>query len=113
MPFAPPTHGYEENPIGETVYDYLLPNNCSKAIYSPTSLELCGIVKNDVIIIDPSLPIKNGSIALIRLEDETFVVKLVQNKGKWFAVSDTRKGSLSDDITMLGVVTNVIKNQID
>ncbi|HIF9337684.1 hypothetical protein [Photobacterium damselae] len=113
MPFAPPTFGYEEDHISQTIIDHLQPNNSCYAIRSTSSIQAAGIATNDVIVIDRSLSIRHNGFALIRLDDEIHLIKTVLQKGSWFAVNDERRGKLSGDIEVIGIVTNVIKDQLN
>ncbi|WP_318521285.1 LexA family protein [Photobacterium leiognathi] len=112
MPFAPPTHGYEEDHISHTIHEHLFPNNCCYAVTAPNALEDAGIAENDVIVVDKSRSFKHGNVALIRIESESYVVRLYKSKNIWYAVNDERKGKMTEDVCVLGVVTNVVKDQL-
>lgn len=112
MPFTPPTHGYEESHISHTIHDHLFPNNCCYAVTSPSNLSSLGISEGDVVIVDRSAKVQPKSVVLIRIESDTFIVQLHKGKDAWFAINDDRKGKMTDEVQVIGVVTNVIKDHL-
>ncbi|MGF1727049.1 hypothetical protein [Photobacterium nomapromontoriensis] len=112
MAFPPPTHGYEEKPIGDSVMEYLLPRPTVTTTKAPNSLSVAGIDEGDVLTVEPHRTPANGSIALIEKDGELFVVKLRWHQGKWFAQTDSNQGVVTEDINYVALVRTVIKSQL-
>ncbi|MCG3884472.1 hypothetical protein I3271_07200 [Photobacterium leiognathi] len=81
MPFPPPTFGYEDKPIGDSVTEYLQPRPTVLPYHAPNSLAIAGIEEGDVLMVEAAKPPANGSIAIITKEAERQVVKLSWHKG--------------------------------
>ncbi len=110
--FRPPTDGYVEAPIGETVIEHLQPRPTVKAITAPGDLVIAGINTNDVIMVEPTSTLVDKAIVLLRKDGETVLAKLHQQKGKWCAATDTHKGVLTENIEVVARVSAVIKDQL-
>ncbi|MEF1217029.1 S24 family peptidase [Photobacterium damselae] len=110
--FRPPTEGYEEQPIDEAVIEFLQPRPTVRAIVANCDLTVGAIKTGDVIMVEPTSNIADKAIVLLRKDAETIIAKIYKNGDKWFAVSEHRKGALSDQIEVIGRVRAVIKNQL-
>ncbi len=113
MPFPPPTQGYEEQHISDTVLEYLLPRPTVKAIKSPNDLSIAGVTEGDVITVEPHKPPKNGSIAIIERDGEQYIVKLHWHQQQWYAETDTHICVITENINYIALVRAVVKSQID
>ncbi|WP_318491880.1 S24/S26 family peptidase [Photobacterium leiognathi] len=112
MPFPPPTAGYEDKPIGDSIIDYLQPRPTVLPYKAPNDLSVAGINEGDILMCEAARPPANGSIAIIAKDSERIVVKLHWHKGKWFAETDFTKGAITDAIEYVALVRHVIKDQL-
>ncbi|MGF1760844.1 hypothetical protein L4D76_23570 [Photobacterium sagamiensis] len=49
---------------------------------------------------------------MMELDGEIFCAQLYWQNGQWYAVTDDRRGKVTEDMLLLGVATRAIKNQI-
>ena len=112
MPFPPPTAGYEDKPIGDSIVEYLQPRPTVLPFPAPNDLAVAGIEQGDILLTEAARPPAYGSIAIIAKDAERTVVKLHWHKGKWFAENDYAKGVITDSIEYVALVRHVIKDQL-
>lgn len=114
MPFPSPAAGHEESPIGDTIMETLVPRP-SATICWPVqeTFEQADLQIGDVITIELDRRPHHGCIALIDHQGETLLCKLYWRNGKWYALSNDRKGVVTEDMELRGVGHWVIRNQIN
>ncbi|WP_318515726.1 S24 family peptidase [Photobacterium leiognathi] len=113
--FAPPTHGYEESPISEQITNLLLAGGTSHAIYAPNDLTThsVDICKTDVIVIDRNRTPKNQDLIVVELDGEVVLAEiLISRSMKVKLRANNRQGIVNDGLNVIGVVTNLIKDQL-
>ncbi|WP_299017415.1 hypothetical protein [uncultured Photobacterium sp.] len=111
MPFPPPTQGYEGKYIGVST-EYLKPLPTVKAIYAPCNLDLAGISKGDVIMVEATIRPFNKSVSLIKKDGDSTLVRLHWQKGKWYAQNDTSSGRVTENLRYIALVRHVVKDQL-
>lgn len=112
MPFPPPTHGYEEQPIAATIDEYLFPKRSAIFPYKADhDLEIKSINKGDMLTIEVGRNPHDGCTALVEYEGDNILVTLHWHNGRWYARTDTRKGAVTEEMILVGVARALIKDQ--
>ncbi|MBV7264350.1 hypothetical protein KCG43_20265 [Photobacterium sp. WH24] len=113
MPFPPPTHGFEERHIADSLDEHLVPNKSAIEPYKATAdLQLRTISKGDVITIEKGRAPHHQCVALIEQHGDVFLAVLYWHHGRWFARTDEHKGAVSEDMTLIGIARDLIKDQL-
>lgn len=113
MPFPPPTHGYEEEPLALTIEEHLVPDKASIQPYMATSeLAIRSISRGDMVTIHLGRKPHPGCVALIEHHGEMSLVVLHYHHGRWFAQTDNHQGAVTKDMTLIGVGRALIKDQL-
>lgn len=113
MPFPSPATGHEEPHVSETLMDYLVGKPSSTRIVElDRDFDLLHLAKGDLLVIEQGRNPHNGCTALVELDGDSFCVQLYWNKGQWYAITDERSGKVTEDMTLVGVATRSIKNQM-
>lgn len=113
MPFPPPTDGFVESPIADTLEDYLLPKKSAiHAIEATDDLQIKGIAKGDALTIELGRHPHNGCVGLIDYEGDTFLAVLHWQRRRWYVQTDDRRGAVTEDMTLIGVARVLIKDQL-
>ena len=113
MPFPSPAAGHEEVPVGDTIMDALIPKPSSTICWPVNeTFEQANLSKGDVITVEMDRRPHHECIALIDYQGETMLCKLYWQNNKWFAVSNERKGAVTEDMELRGVGRWIIRNQI-
>lgn len=112
MPFPPPTQGYEDKHVGDSITEHLKPRPTVNAIYAPCNLDLAGISKGDVIMVEAAVRPFNKCVSLIEKDCDSMLVRLHWQKGKWYAQNDTSSGSVIENLRYIALVRHVVKDQL-
>ena len=113
MAFPPPTDGFVDRSITETLDDYLIPKK--SAIYTMKAsddLAIKQIFKGDAVTIEIGRNPHNGCVGLVEYEGETFLTVLHWRRGRWFAQTDDRQGAVTESMRLIGVARALIKDQL-
>lgn len=113
--FGSPASGYEESPISEQITEMLIGGGASYAIKAPNSLSSSSIEVGDAIIVNREMKPKNGSIVVVRVRGDVVLVRLVISKTnqKIYLACDDHAGTVDpDELEIIGVVTNIIKDHL-
>lgn len=112
--FRPPTGGYEED---LDLTEYLVPKpSATLFVQVDRDFLAASLSVGDVVIVEQDRkPQKNGMLVLAEYLGDTFLCLLHKKpNNKLFAVTDTRSGRVNEDEFLIrGVVTFIIKNQIN
>lgn len=113
MPFPSPAVGYEESPVGDTIIESLIPKPSSTICWKVRdAFDEAQLEVGDVIVVEQDRRPHNGCLALIDCHGETIVCKLFWTKGRWYALSNDRKGAVTEDMVLKGVGRWLIRDQV-
>lgn len=113
MPFPRPTDGYEDPNLSDTLNNYLVPKPSSTLLY-PVQPEYpaLNLSAGDLLIIEKGRNPHNACHALVNFQGDNHLVQLFWHKQCWWANNHERSGRVTDEFTLIGVVTKSICNQI-
>lgn len=117
--FRPPTDGYVDRSINETLDDLLFPRKAAifpyvaKQELVDQSLKI-DIKEGDVVTIAVDESPREGKVGLVEYEGDMHLAIWFRPRGKkrWYIRTNERHGPVSQDMTLKGMLHFVIKNQI-
>ncbi|GAD31769.1 conserved hypothetical protein [Photobacterium leiognathi lrivu.4.1] len=111
--FPSPAKGYEEQPIGDTITEHLIPKPSSTiTVKADEYNDYLGLNNGDLLVVELDRRPHDGCTALVEQDGDIFFDKLFWRKGKWYISTGERAGVVTENMTLKGVATFVVNDQL-